>query len=100
MMDYETTAAHAIPSYLTRLYDVFVSEGLDPRRDTKLHTFVIGAEPHSEEHRRRIEEMFGVKAYNSFGLSEMNGPAWLLSAHIKMAFIFGKMPTLLKLSIQ
>ena len=22
----------------------------------------------------RIEEMFGVKAYNSFGLSEMNGP--------------------------
>jgi len=74
MMDYETTAAHAIPSYLTRLYDVFVSEGLDPRRDTKLHTFVIGAEPHSEEHRRRIEEMFGVKAYNSFGLSEMNGP--------------------------
>lgn len=74
MMDYGTTAAHAIPSYLTRLYDVFVSEGLDPRRDTKLHTFVIGAEPHSEEHRRRIEEMFGVKAYNSFGLSEMNGP--------------------------
>jgi phenylacetate-CoA ligase len=74
MMDYGTTSAHAIPSYLTRLYDVFVEEGLDPQRDTKLHTFVIGAEPHSEEHRRRIEEMFGVKAYNSFGLSEMNGP--------------------------
>jgi len=74
MMDYGTTSAHAIPSYLTRLYDVFIEEGLDPQRDTKLNTFVIGAEPHSEEHRRRIEEMFGVKAYNSFGLSEMNGP--------------------------
>jgi phenylacetate-CoA ligase len=74
MMDYGTTAAHAIPSYLTRLYEVFVAEGLDPKRDTKLHTLVIGAEPHSEEHRKRIEEMFGVKAYNSFGLSEMNGP--------------------------
>ncbi|SHE83192.1 phenylacetate-CoA ligase [Mariniphaga anaerophila] len=74
MQDYGTTAIHAIPSYLARLYDVFLEEGLDPRRDTKLHTFVIGAEPHSEEHRRRIEEMFGVKAYNSFGLSEMNGP--------------------------
>jgi phenylacetate-CoA ligase len=74
MMDYGTTSAHAIPSYLTRLYDVFMEEGLDPQRDTKLHTFVIGAEPHSEEHRRRIEQMFGVKAYNSFGLSEMNGP--------------------------
>jgi phenylacetate-CoA ligase len=74
MRDYGTTVAHAIPSYLGRLFDVFKEEGLDPRQDTKLHTLVIGAEPHTEEHRQRIEEMFGVKAYNSFGLSEMNGP--------------------------
>ncbi len=74
MRDFGTTVAHAIPSYLGRLLDVFREEGFDPRRDTKLHTLVIGAEPHTEEHRRRIEEMFGVKAYNSFGLSEMNGP--------------------------
>jgi phenylacetate-CoA ligase len=74
MMDFGTTAAHAIPSYLARLYEVFLEQGLDPKRDTKLHTLIIGAEPHSEEHRRRIEAMFGVKAYNSFGLSEMNGP--------------------------
>jgi phenylacetate-CoA ligase len=74
MRDFGTTAAHAIPSYLGRLFDVFKEEGLDPRADTKLHTLVIGAEPHTEEHRRRIEEMFGVKAYNSFGLTEMNGP--------------------------
>ena len=74
MRDYGTSAAHAIPSYLTRLYDVFKAEGLDPRRDTDLKTLVIGAEPHTNEQRRRIEDMFGVKAYNSFGLSEMNGP--------------------------
>ncbi len=74
MRDFGTTVAHAIPSYLGRLYDVFKEEGLDPRRDTQLHTLVIGAEPHTEAHRRRIEEMFGVKAYNSFGLTEMNGP--------------------------
>lgn len=74
MRDFGTTVAHAIPSYLGRLFDVFREEGLDPRQDTKLHTLVIGAEPHTEEHRQRIEEMFGVKAYNSFGLSEMNGP--------------------------
>ncbi len=74
MQDYGTTVAHAIPSYLGRLYEVFQAEGLDPRKDTKLHTLVIGAEPHTEEHRQRIEDMFGVKAYNSFGLSEMNGP--------------------------
>lgn len=74
MRDYGTTAVHAIPSYLGRLHEIFLSEGLDPRRDTELRIFVIGAEPHTEEQRRRIEEMFGVKAFNSFGLSEMNGP--------------------------
>ena len=49
-------------------------KGIDPRRDTKLRTLVIGAEPHSEDTRKRIENMLGVKAYNSFGMSEMCGP--------------------------
>ena len=72
--DFGTTALHAVPSYLTRLKEVMDQEGVDPRRDTKLKVFAIGAEPHSEEQRRRIEDMFGVKAYNSFGMSEMCGP--------------------------
>ena len=72
--DFGTTALHAIPSYVTRMYEVMQDMGIDPRRDTKLKTLVIGAEPHSEEQRRRIEEMMGVKAYNSFGMSEMCGP--------------------------
>jgi phenylacetate-CoA ligase len=74
MQDFGTTTVHAIPSYLGRLYEVFRSLGLDPKKDTKLRTFVIGAEPHTNEQRKRIEEMFGVRAFNSFGLSEMNGP--------------------------
>lgn len=72
--DFGTTALHAIPSYAARLFEVMVEQGIDPRRDTKLRTLVIGAEPHSEETRRRIEDMLGVKAYNSFGMSEMCGP--------------------------
>lgn len=72
--DFGTTAVHAIPSYVTRIYEVMQEMGIDPRRDTKLHTLIIGAEPHSEEQRRRIEESLGVKAYNSFGMSEMCGP--------------------------
>jgi phenylacetate-CoA ligase len=74
MQDYGTTVAHAIPSYLGRLYEVFESHGLNPKKDTKLRTLVIGAEPHTDEQRKRIEEIYGIKAYNSFGLSEMNGP--------------------------
>lgn len=72
--DFGTTAIHAVPSYVTRLYEVMQSEGVDPRRDTKLKVLAIGAEPHSEEQRKRIEDMLGVKAYNSFGMSEMCGP--------------------------
>ena len=72
--DFGTTALHAIPSYAGRLYEVMEEMGIDPRKDTKLKTLIIGAEPHSEEQRRRIEDMLGVKAYNSFGMSEMCGP--------------------------
>jgi phenylacetate-CoA ligase len=72
--DFGTTVVHAIPSYAARLYEVMQEEGIDPRRDLKLRTLAIGAEPHSEEQRRRIEDMLGVKAYNSFGMSEMCGP--------------------------
>lgn len=72
--DFGTTAIHAVPSYVTRLYEVMQQEGIDPRKDTKLKVLAIGAEPHSEEQRKRIENMMGVKAYNSFGMSEMCGP--------------------------
>ena len=72
--DFGTTAIHAIPSYAGRLYEVMAEMGIDPQKDTRLKTLVIGAEPHSEEQRRRIEQMLGVRAYNSFGMSEMCGP--------------------------
>jgi phenylacetate-CoA ligase len=74
MTDFGTTVVHAIPSYATRIFEVMQEEGIDPRRDTKLRILAIGAEPHSHEQRLRIEEMLGVKAYNSFGMSEMCGP--------------------------
>lgn len=72
--DFGTTCLHIIPSYATRLAEVMQEMGIDPRKDTKLRVVCIGAEPHSEEQRRRIEQLLGVKAYNCFGMSEMNGP--------------------------
>ena len=71
--DFKTTALHAIPSYAIRLAEGFQEEGMDPA-GTSLKTLVIGAEPHTDEQRRKIERMLGVKAYNSFGMTEMNGP--------------------------
>ncbi|MCX5838546.1 MAG: phenylacetate--CoA ligase [Deltaproteobacteria bacterium] len=74
IQDFETTAIHIIPSYALHLSTVFTEVGVDPRRDTKLRMAFLGAEPHSEKMRRKIEELYGFKAFNSYGLSEMNGP--------------------------
>lgn len=74
ILDFKTTAIHAIPSYAVRLAEVIYDLGYDPNKDTNLKTLIIGAEPHSEESRKRIENLLGVKAYNCFGMSEMNGP--------------------------
>ena len=74
IQDFGTTVLHAIPSYASRIYQVMQDENVDPRKDTKLRVLCIGAEPHSEEQRKRIEDQLGVKAYNSYGISEMMGP--------------------------
>lgn len=71
--DFGTTCLHAIPSYAIRLAEVFKEEGIDPR-STKLRTLFIGAEQHTNEQRLKIERLLGVKAYNSYGMTEMNGP--------------------------
>ena len=74
MRDFHTTVVHVIPSYALYLLEVFREMGLDPAKETDLRIAFIGAEPHTESLRRRLEESYGVKAYNSYGLTEMNGP--------------------------
>lgn len=74
MRDFATTAVHVIPSYALHLSTVFEELKLDPRKDTSVKIAFLGAEPHTEKMRRKIEEIYGYKAFNSYGLSEMNGP--------------------------
>jgi len=73
LKDFETTVIHIIPSYALHLSTVFEELQIDPK-DTNIRIAYIGAEPHSEKMRQKIEEIYGFKAYNSYGLSEMNGP--------------------------
>lgn len=73
LQQFETTAIHIIPSYALVLLNTFAALNVDPR-DLPLRLAYIGAEPYSEAIRRRIEEAYGLKAYNCYGLSEMNGP--------------------------
>ncbi|KMY68876.1 phenylacetate--CoA ligase [Desulfocarbo indianensis] len=74
MRQFGVSVAHLIPSYALKLAATFKELGLDPKRDTKLKIMIIGAEPHTEEARQRIQRAYGVRAVNSYGLSEMNGP--------------------------
>ncbi len=73
IQDFGSTVLHAIPSYALRLAEVFEEEGVDPVA-SPLRILAIGAEPHTDEQRKKIEQLLGVKAYNSFGMSEMSGP--------------------------
>jgi phenylacetate-CoA ligase len=74
MQDFGTTVVHILPSYALYFASFLEHKGLNPRKDLTLRKAFVGAEPHTEETRRRIEEAYGCDVYNSYGLTEMNGP--------------------------
>ena len=74
MKDLRTTVVTCTPSYMVYLIEASRAEGYSPRQDFTLRVGVFGAEPWSEEARKRIEEAFGLEAYDIFGMSELYGP--------------------------
>lgn len=74
MQDFHTTAMHITPSYCLYIADVIEKKGLNPKKDLSLRRAFVGAEPYSEETRKKIEQSLDIDVYNSYGLSEMNGP--------------------------
>jgi phenylacetate-CoA ligase len=73
MQDYKTTVLHATPSFLLHLETKMKEAGVE-RESLFLKRAFAGAEPHSEDTRQRIESLLKIDVYNSYGLSEMNGP--------------------------
>jgi phenylacetate-CoA ligase len=73
MRDFGTTVLHATPSFLLHVESRMREEGVK-RESLSLKRAFAGAEPYSEDTRRRIEELLHIDVYNSYGLSEMNGP--------------------------
>ena len=73
MKDFKTTALHVTPSYLLHIHSV-LGDYDTTRDDLYLKKAFLGAEPYSENTRKKLEELYGIDAYNSYGLSEMNGP--------------------------
>lgn len=73
VQDFTTTVAHILPSYALHLGTMLTEEGINPR-SLPLRIALVGAEPYTEQTRRRIEDLFDMRVFNSYGLSEMNGP--------------------------
>ena len=74
MQDLGTTVIGCTPSYFLFMIEAAKSAGISFQDDTDLRVGVFGAEPWSEEMRKRIEESAGIKAYDIFGTSELSGP--------------------------
>jgi len=74
MQDLGSTAIACTPSYFLYINEVAQKMGVSIHNDTKLRAGILGAEPWSEETRKRIEDSTGIKAYDIFGTSEMSGP--------------------------
>lgn len=73
LLDLKATVLHITPSYLLYLGHVIEEEKI-PLSRFFFKIAIMGAEPHSEATRRKLEKMFHIKAFNCYGLSEMNGP--------------------------
>ena len=83
MQDFRTTFIHLTPSYALYLATFMEKHGVDPRRDLALRKAFVGSEAYTDETRRKIEEGLGVDVYNSYGLSEMNGPGIAFDCELK-----------------
>ena len=72
MEDLGSTILCCTPSYAAYLGETIKKRGLKDK--IKLKAGIFGAEPWTEEMRRDIEDMLGIKAYDIYGLTEICGP--------------------------
>ncbi len=80
LVDFGARILGATPSYALNIAEVAQGMDVDLRR-LALHYGCFGAEPWSEAMRRDIEEKFGIKAQDVYGLSEIIGPGVACECH-------------------
>ena len=73
IMDLQATILCCTPSYAAYLGESMKEMGYKPE-DIPLKAGIFGAEAWSEEMRRDIEKVLGIKAYDIYGLTETSGP--------------------------
>jgi phenylacetate-CoA ligase len=73
LKDFGVTVLACTPSYAQLIGETAEEMGIDVKK-LPLRIGVFGAEPWSENMRRTVEEMLGIKAIDIYGLSEVIGP--------------------------
>lgn len=71
--DLKITGIACTPSFALHIADTMQQMGVSPS-ELCLKVGAFGAEPWTEDMRREIEKVLGLKAYNLYGLSEIMGP--------------------------
>ena len=76
MQDFETSLLVATPSYALRLAEVAREMGLDPSRDLKVKTALVGSELLTDAMREEMHKYWGkdIKITSNYGMSELMGP--------------------------
>ena len=76
MKDFESTLLVATPSYAMRIAEVAKEIGLDPKKDLKVHTLLLGSELMTEAMRTELYKVWGydVNLTQNYGMSELMGP--------------------------
>ena len=73
MQDFRPTILVSTPSYALYMSEVAQEMGVK-KEDLALRIGLFGAEGHTEEMRRELEERWGILATENYGLSEVMGP--------------------------
>lgn len=73
IQDFLPRGISATPSYALNIAEKMIDMGLNPR-ESSLEYGIFGAEPWSEEMRQTLEDTWGLKAIDIYGLSEVVGP--------------------------
>ncbi|MGF1506353.1 MAG: phenylacetate--CoA ligase family protein, partial [Anaerolineae bacterium] len=73
IQDFGPDVMACTPSYALTIADALLEAGVNPA-DIRLISFVLGAEPWTEEMRAELEDKLSAHAVNIYGLSEIIGP--------------------------
>lgn len=71
--DFKPDIIMVTPSYMLAIADELERQGIDPA-STSLRIGIFGAEPWTDDMRKKIEKRMGITAVDIYGLSELMGP--------------------------